>query len=115
MKNTALETLRGKEEKEYAQAIVLLTAKGNKYAAFVENVLTVNKKDEKALIEKLEKAEDTKVEFLLCLWQEGALDLPSYDFRKMLIGLNPQNTDSAIFVMKGNGPSVIELGITVKA
>ncbi len=114
MKDIAKALLSGKEKKQYTQAIVLLSSLGNEYSAVIENALSVEKSDEKALLDKLISASDTKIDFILCLWHECSVDIPSYDFRKMLCALNPDNANSGIFVITRDGYSVIKLGNTLK-
>ncbi len=114
LKNTADEILLNTEKKQYTQAIVLLTSCGNEYSAVIENALSVEKSDEKALLDKLIAASDTRIDHILCLWHEGSVDIPSYDFRKMLCALNSDNENSNISVMTQDGYSVIKLGSTLK-
>ncbi len=114
MKKAADEILFNTEKKQYTQAIVLLTSCGNEYNAVIENALSVEKSDEKALLDKLIAASDTRIDHILCLWHEGSVDIPSYDFRKMLCALNSDNENSNIFVMTQDGYSVIKLGSTLK-
>ncbi len=114
LKNTADEILLNTEKKQYTQAIVLLTSCSNEYSAVIENALSVEKSDEKALLDKLIAASNTKIDLILCLWQDGSVDIPSYDFRKKLCVLNPDNADSGIFVITRDGYSVIKLGSTLK-
>ena len=114
MKDIAKASLSGTEKKQYTQAIVLLSSRGNEYSAVIENALSVEKSDEKVLLDKLVAALDTKIDLILCLWQNGSVDVPSYDFRKMLCELNPYNANSGIFVMTQDAYSVIKLGSTLK-
>lgn len=114
LKNVADKILLNTGKNQYTQAIVLLTSCGNEYSAVIENALSVEKRDEKALLDKLIAASDTKIDHILCLWHEGSVDIPSYDFRKMLCELNPDNANSGIFVMTQDSYSVIKLGNTLK-
>ncbi len=114
MKDIAIGTIRNAEKNQYAQAIVVLTANGNKYSAFIGNALSIDKLDEKNFVDKLFNAQDTIISRILCLWQDGAVDIPSLDFRKMLYSLNPTNANAGIFVVTKDGYSVIKLDTTLK-
>jgi len=59
-------------------------------------------------------ANDTEIEYLLCLWQNGGIDLPSYRFREMLYETDQRNTECKIFVLTQNGTSVVKLEKTIK-
>ena len=114
MKDVAEKALFGREKKEFAQAIVFHTAKGNLFAQFIENAVSEDKKDENNLLEKLSEEKDAEIDYILCLWQGGEMDIPSYDFRKMILNLDPVNSNAEIFVMTGNGVSVRKLENTMK-
>lgn len=114
MKKTALELLVNAEKKEYTQAIVLLSGTGREYGAVIENALSGDKKDEKALIECLASANDTKLNHVLCMWRDGGIDIPSFALRQMLCDVDDSNNDCGIFVMVDDGYSVINLENTMK-
>ncbi|MBE6531235.1 MAG: hypothetical protein E7679_03980 [Ruminococcaceae bacterium] len=114
MMGTARDILNNTEKGEYTQAIVLLSANGAEYAAIIKNALSEDKSDEKALIERLTIANDTEIEYLLCLWQNGGIDLPSYRSREMLCETDTRNTECKIFVLTQNGTSVVKLEKTIK-
>ena len=103
--------LDGANKGEFTQAIALLTESGEVYCRLIQNVLDAEHIDEKKLIEKLDGA---KVSHILCMWQDGAIDIPSRDFRKLLLQSNSDNAESGIFVRSAQGYSVIKLGNTMK-
>ena len=114
MKNTALELLCGTEKKEYTQAIVLLSSAGREYGAIIENALSGDKKEEKSLTERLLSANDTKLSHILCVWQDGEIDVPSFALRQMLLDIDPSNKDCGLFVITADGCSVMSLANTMK-
>lgn len=114
MKKIAVESLSGTEKNQHTQAIVLFSTAGNKYSAIIKNALSKERLDEKALLEKLKIANDTEIRYVLCMWQDNGIDIPSYNFREMLCELNPENKKSLIFVMTKDGVSLIELSATMK-
>lgn len=114
MRKTAIELLHNTEKGQYTQAIVLSTAAGNEYSAVINNALSEEKTDETDLLEKLKEVEDTNIRYVLCIWQDNSIDIPSFAFRNMLYTLNSKNSDSLLFVMTDNGVSVMKLSASMK-
>ena len=110
MAQTAKIALAEVEGQEYTQAIVLLTSKGNEYCSVIENALSAEMTEEMRLIGEL----DSSVSHILCMWHSGAIDLPSYRFRKMLSESNPDNRNADIFVLTNNGYSQRKLSASMK-
>jgi len=113
MQKVARDLLRDAEAGPFTQAIVLLSAQGEKYGVLIPNALSEEKTEERALMERVKSRNDTEIRRVLCQWQDGGIDLPSADFRRMLCALNVQNTELGIFVMTGQGVSVIPLNVTL--
>ncbi len=114
MKKSADGLLCKADKREYTQAIVLLSRTGREYGAVIEDALSEDKNEEKALIDSLSTANDIKVSRVLCMWQDGGIDIPSFAFRKMLLEIDPSNNDCGIFVSTADGFSVIRLENTMK-
>ena len=114
MKNTAKGLLSGAEKSQYTQAIVLISSKENEYGAVIGNAISKDKAEEEAFLKRLKDACDTEVCCLLCMWEDGNIDLPSIDFRKMLCEASAKNTETQIFVMTQNGTALKKLGSTMK-
>ena len=114
MKKTASAILQTAEKNEYTQAIVLLSSTGKEDGAIINNALTDGQGDTQELLEQLRLKNDVAVHRILCLWQDGNIDIPSFAFRKMLCDLSPKNTETGIFVRMQNGFSTIKLEITMK-
>ena len=114
MKKRADELFSNREKKEYTQAIVLLSASGREYYALIENALSEDKNEEKALIERLSAENDTDISRVLCVWQDGGIDIPSFAFRKLLLDSDSSNGDCGLFVVTSDGYSVIGLKNTIK-
>ncbi len=98
MANTANTILKNAECEQYTQAVVLSSTKGNEYSTVIKNVLSEEKTDEKDLLERLKKADDTEIRYCLCMWQDGSVDIPSFAFRNTLCELNPKNSETLSFV-----------------
>lgn len=94
-------TLQTAEAGENTQVIVLRTQAGKLYHALIADACTIERADERALIARLEADGETCVTDLLCVWQNGTVDLPSYAFRTMLLEANPDNQSTEIFVNCG--------------
>ena len=114
MKETAVKLLYNAERGEYTQAIVLFSVTGNKYGTIIKNALSEEKLDEKSLLERLNVSNDTEIRYVLCMWQDTCIDIPSFDFRKLLYALNSKNSESLLFVMTAKGVSGIKLSTTIK-
>ena len=114
MKEKAIELLSNTENCKYTQAIVLRSSKGNEYGTVIRNALSKERYDEQVLLQKIQDANDSTICFVLCMWQEQCIDIPSYDFRKALLKLNEENAEAMIFVMTACGASEIKLLSTMK-
>ena len=114
MKEKAIELLSNTENCKYTQAIVLRSSKGNEYGTVIRNALSKERYDEQVLLQKIQDANDSTICFVLCMWQEQCIDIPSYDFRKALLELNEENAEAMIFVMTACGASEIKLLSTMK-
>ena len=114
MKEKAIELLSNIDNCKYTQAIVLRSSKGNEYGTVIRNALSKERSDEQVLLQKIQDAKDSTICFVLCMWQEQCIDVPSYDFRKALLNLNEENAEAMIFVMTACGVSEIKLLSTMK-
>ena len=113
MTEIARKALQGKDGKQ-TQAIVLYTDRGVDYCSVIKDVLSTERTDETALLNQLTANDDTLVKNILCMWQNGTVDLPSYAFRKRLLETNAENSDAGIFVRTENGYAAVELKCTMK-
>ncbi len=114
MKKTAEAELSEAETGQYTQAVVLLSVTGNEYSTLIKNALSEDKADENALFERMKNVNDTEICYVLCMWQDKCIDIPSYAFRELLFSLNPKNMDTLLFVMTADGVSGIKVTTTMK-
>ena len=114
MKDTAVKLLSNTEIGQYTQAIVLFSATGHEYYTIIKNALSEEKTDETTLLQKLKCTKDTEICYALCMWQDNAIDIPSYTFRELLCILNSKNSDTTLFVMTTDGVSGTKLSSTMK-
>ena len=113
-KKVAKEVLENAEKCEYTQAIALHTSSGKNYCAVIFNATSKDKIEEKALLELMKNDGSTRVESVLCMWQDGCIDVPSFAFRKMLCDADGQNSDATVFVMTKDGPAAVKLESIMK-
>ena len=114
MKADAVDLLRKAGNAEYTQAIVLFSVSERKYSAIIANACADDKSDELALLERVKVADDSEIRYVLCMWQDNGIDIPSFAFRKMLCDLNPKNSEALLFVTTTEGVSAIKLSQTMK-
>ena len=88
------------EHQAAEQVIVVKTAKGN-VRFFANNVLDQKYVEEKEFVRKLVEQDDTVIQYIVCMWNDESLDLPSMNFRKLLLEVNEENKYAEIYL--GNG------------
>lgn len=114
MKETAIDLLNNAQKDQYTQAIVLYSNKGNEYSAIIKNACSKEQTEERSLLERLKMADDTEIRYVLCMWQDNAIDITSDAFRKLMIDLDPKNMESLMFVMTAESVGVIKVSATIK-
>ena len=114
MMQTAVHMLKDAPKTRLTQVVVLLTSKGKEYSAIIEDVLSEDKIAERALIKEMQKDNDTELRYIMVVWKTSSgVDMPSYDFRKMLCRMNPENKNAAIFMNETANYTVVSLGATM--
>ena len=113
MRQTAEFLLKDISTTKMTQAVVLLSSKGKEYSTIIEDVLAEEKLAEKSLLRELLANDDTEIGYILVVWKNGCVDVPSYDFREMLCRMNIENKNAAIFLMSEARYSVKPLGATM--
>ena len=114
LQKTASILLQSAAQSPYTQGLVLVSVTQKEYSVVIKDVLSEEHAEEKALLEELKANHDTTLDYVLCMWQVGCIDIPSWTFRKMLCALDPKNADALLFVMTGNGVSAVRLANTMK-
>ncbi len=114
MKETAIELLSDAEKSKYTQAIVLYSAAEKEYGTIIRNALSEEIADAASWLRKIQEAKDSEISFVLCMWQDKSIDIPSFAFRNLLLCLNDKNSESTLFVMSAEGVSGIKLSATMK-
>jgi hypothetical protein len=90
------EELKKKNATYMTQAVVFKTAKGNIYHAVIGNTLADTESD--TLLKEMRLNCDTHIESIVCCWEDGCVDIPSYELRQKIISLDPKNKDALILL-----------------
>ena len=114
MKKSAADLLQATQKDKYTQAVVLYSKKRNEYRALLCYAVSNEKNNEAALLEALWAAKDTELRYVLCMWSDGGIDIPSYALREMLCTIDPRNADSLCFVMTKDGVGALKVSATMK-
>ena len=114
MTEKAKSLLSTAENGEFTQAVVLYSKSGAEYSMLLKNACTKQLEDERALLNRLKNCNDTEIQYLMCMWADNCIDIPSFALRKMLCEVNPKNSETLIFVMTTDGVSFIKLSKTMK-
>lgn len=114
LKKKAIDLLSNTEKNQYTQAIVVLSTTGNEYSAIIRNALSEEKANEESLLQNLRETNDNEICFILCMWQDEHIDIPSFAFRKSLLSLNEKNSEAMLFVMTTAGVSGMKLAATLQ-
>ena len=80
------------------QMIALRTAGGRIYVMENRSILSGDHGDEDLFLGSLALQDDTPVTHLVCMWYDGALDLPSMHFRRGLLEINGNNGRAGILL-----------------
>lgn len=101
LKDTALGLLRQNPAAE--QVIALKTAK-NTVRSFCNNPSDGLRQAENDFLQALAAQEDPQVVCLVCMWNGGSVDVPSYHFRQQLMALSPKNGEAFVLLQGEKGP-----------
>ena len=109
MVKLAEDTLQKAPNGAHTQAIVWKGLDGRFGAWRIENACSPDEKEESALIQALTAQSEGRFSHLLCMWQDGSIDLPSHRLRKKLTDLHPDNAVANVFVLTGGGYQIRKL------
>ena len=98
------------EEAPDAEGITIVrTAKGREYRF----PLTMDKPFVPEAIATLTEAADHHILYLIHVWKNHCLDVPSYGLRQALMALHPENKDACLMLAGENGFTILTLGETM--
>ncbi len=88
-----------------ANALVVMTAKGNTFGAVTEDGRMEDGYCACAdkVLKQLTDSRDTEVKMIVCLWDGGPLDISSFYFREKLCSLNESNKNAEILLEDADG------------
>jgi len=93
------------------QVIAVRTAKNAVYSFLNNDIVSGNTTDEEQFAELLSGKEDTEITELVCMWNTSILDIPSQNFRKLLVNLNKENTKTKVLLTGNDSYLVKEMSI----
>lgn len=102
-----LQVLAQKDAPE--QTVLLLTEKGSLCTLIMEERPVYRELD--TFLETRKGEADTRILYLLCLWRDGSLDVPSAELRKALLALNPGNSRARVLLNGGDGLNLKPLSV----
>ena len=112
-------TLQSITPNQYTQVIAICSDNGYIYHTIIDNALSVENTAEQQLINKLLENNATLVKTIVCVWAKNGvnmldcLDMPSYDFRKMLCDCNSDNVNAEILLHSKEGFITKSIGQTM--
>ena len=89
---------------------IVRTAKGTEYRF----PLYMDKPFIPEAIATLTEAEDTHILYLIHVWKNHWLDVPSYGLRQALMALHPENKNALMMLAGETGFTVLPLGDTMR-
>lgn len=87
-------------EKDAQQVIAVKTAKGNVY--HFPNHCVGEPSEEDTFLEMLLEQGDAEIQYILCMWHNYQLDVPSLHFRRRLVEICPRNKDAVVLLLGEN-------------
>ena len=117
MKNTTLEFEKLLKQVEKLikfdlsadQAVAVWTSKDNMFCFANHSIMSGNMEDENNFVRTLAENGDKEIRYVVCMWNDTTLDVPSCHLRDLLIELNPSNLETEILLNNGEGFQVKSL------
>ncbi len=106
---------------QYTQVVAVCSDNGYICYVVIDNALSKEKTTEEQLINQLIANDATLVKKLVCIWAKDevnvnmldCLDMPSYDFRKMLCDCNSDNVNAEMLLRGKDGFITKTIGQTM--
>ena len=95
------------------QAIACKTAAGNTHLFFL--TFDDQTASEEKILSTLTTQKDTAIAFLLVMWNNHCIDLPSYSLRQKLIAMDEKNREALLVLRGENCLAVRTIGSTMPA
>ena len=91
------------ENPDAAQVVLVSTAREHVFHMLSRNFPIDMERTESEFCEMLKSQGDTHILHLLCMWQNGTVDLPSWHLRQLLTQLNPENQNTLVLLNTQEG------------
>ena len=97
------------------QIIMVETTKSNVY--HFENHLHVGGEfdtrflDEKRFVKMLKEKDDVELKYIVSMWNNGGVEVPTMHFRELLLEASPKNADAIFVVLTEDGKGGFALGV----
>ena len=91
------------------QAVAVWTSKNNMFCFANHSIMSGNIEDENHFVKTLAENGDKEVKYVVCMWNDSTLDVPSCHLRDLLIELSPVNLEAEIVLKNGEGFQVKSL------
>lgn len=91
------------------QAVAVWTSKGDMFCFANHSIMSGNMEDENNFVRTLAENGNKEIRYVVCMWNDNTLDVPSCHLRDLLIELNPSNLETEILLKNGEGFQVKSL------
>lgn len=91
-----------KTEKTAQQIIVVQTSKFNVYHCANRDIVSGDTTDEDCFVKMLYEKSDIEIKYIICIWNDCTIDIPSMHLRRSLIDLSPKNLNTLV-LLQGEG------------
>lgn len=113
MTDTVMEELiaEGKEQllaHPDADQMIVVKTENNHLRSF-SNSLKSNGADEKNFVEQISASENPVIKYVLCMWSDGSIEIPSMHFRNLLLDASAENAQAVIILQGTDGISCKKL------
>ena len=92
------------------QAVAVRTEKGNVYTLVRRDVSEKGRAEESRFVHRLAEAGEGRITALVCLWRDGALDVPSRHMAASLLAIDAGNREAKVLLRGAEDSHVRLLG-----
>ena len=90
------------EKNRNSMSVSIMTKSGNCITGIIHDAVSSDHSDEKKLLNMVKATGEIEIIRILCMWQEGCFDMPSYNFREMICDVHPNNKNAEMLVSGEN-------------
>lgn len=100
------------------QVIVVKTEKSNIYhftnQLYIDGTFNEKSEDEEKFVQMLLDKEEQVLRYIVCMWNGCSIDVPSMNFRKLLLEASEKNTEAMLVVQSIPDLILKKMSITMK-